>query len=123
MKFARIVFLIAGAWGLAIVTPLYFLLDVVSRSYPPPVTHPDLYYGFVGVTLVWQIAFLIIATNPSRHRPIMLAAILEKAVYVGTMVILYQNGQLQFGQFAVAVPDCVLGTLFVAAFVKTPEQG
>jgi hypothetical protein len=122
MKFARIVFLIAGAWGLAIVTPLYFLFDVVGRSYPPPVTHPDLYYGFVGVTLVWQIAFLIIATNPIRYRPIMLAAILEKMLYIVTMAILYQKGHVQFGQFAVVAPDFLLGMLFVAAFVKTPEQ-
>jgi hypothetical protein len=41
MKFARIVFLIAGVWGLTILTPLYFLFDLVGRSYPPPITHPD----------------------------------------------------------------------------------
>jgi hypothetical protein len=122
MKFARIVFLVAGVWGLMVVLPLYFLFDFVGRSYPPAVTHPDLYYGFVGVTLVWQIAFLTIATNPSRYRPIMLAAILEKSVYVATMVTLYVMGELQLGQFAVAWPDSVLGILFVAAFIKTPDQ-
>lgn len=123
MKFARIVFLVAGVWGLTIVTPLYFLLDYVGRSYPPAVTHPDLYYGFVGVTLVWQIAFLIIATTPGRYRPMMLAAILEKGVYVVTMAALYMMGELQLGQFAVALPDSILGILFVAAFIKTPDQG
>ena len=122
MKFARIVFVVAGVWGLAILTPLYFTYDLVGRSYPPPVTHPDFYYGFVGITLVWQIAFLIIATNPVRYRPIMLAAILEKLVYVTTMVTLYLRAQLQFGQFAVAGPDFVLATLFIAAFIRTPEQ-
>jgi hypothetical protein len=122
MKFARIVFLIAGVWGLTIMTPLYFLFDYVGRSYPPPITHPDLYYGFVGVTLVWQVAFLIISTNPIRHRPFMLAAILEKAVYVTTMAILYQRGQLELSQFSVAFPDSILGVLFVVAFVRTPEQ-
>jgi hypothetical protein len=122
MKFARIVFLIAGAWGFAIMTPLYFTFDLVGRSYPPPITHPELYYGFVGVTLVWQIAFLIIATDPPRHRPIMLAAILEKLVYVATMGTLYMNGHLKVGQFAVAGPDFVLAMLFVAAFIRTPEK-
>src|SRR5712671_4384501 len=116
MKFARIVFRIAAAWGLAIVTPLYFTFDLIGRSYPPPINHPDLYYGFVGVTLVWQIAFLIIAANPVRHRPLMLAAILEKFVYVATLMTLYVQGQLQAGQVAVAGPDFVLGMLFVAAF-------
>jgi hypothetical protein len=122
MKFARMVFLIAGVWGLTIMTPLYFLFDYIGRAYPPPVTHPDVYYGFVGVTLVWQVAFLIISTNPIRHRPFMLAAILEKAVYITTMAILYQRGQLQLSQFAVAVPDSILAVLFVAAFIRTSQQ-
>ena len=120
MKFARIVFIVAGVWGLLILTPLYFTFDLVGRSYPPPITHPDLYYGFVGVTLVWQIAFLIIATDPVRHRPIMLVAVLEKLVYIGTMTALYLTGRLQLGQFAVAAPDSVLMLLFVASFIRTP---
>ncbi|MGH9144039.1 MAG: hypothetical protein ACRD2I_23115 [Vicinamibacterales bacterium] len=122
MKFARIVFIAAGVWGFAIVTPLYFTLDLVGRSYPPPIAHADIYYGFVGVTLVWQLAFLLIATNPARYRRIMIAAILEKIVYVTSMVALYLQGRIQTGQVAVAGPDFVLALLFVAAFIKTPEQ-
>ena len=122
MKFARIVFLIAGIWGFVIMTPLYFLFDYIGRAYPPAVTHQDIYYGFVGVTLVWQAAFLIIATNPIRLRPVMIAAILEKLVYVATLAVLYLKGQLPLGQFAVTIPDFTLAVLFVAAFVKTPEQ-
>jgi hypothetical protein len=122
MKFARTVFLIAGVWGFVVVTPLYFLFDLVGRSYPPPITHADLYYGFVGITLVWQVAFLIIATDPIRHRPIMVAAILEKFIYIGTMTFLYLGGRIVAGQFAVVAPDCVLGLLFVAAFARTPTM-
>jgi hypothetical protein len=122
MKFARVVFLIAGVWGFLILTPLYFTFDLVGRTYPPPITHPDLYYGFVGVTLVWQIAFLIIATNPVRHRPIMLAAILEKLMYIVTMTVLYLRGQLQLGQYAVVAPDFILMLLFGASFIRTPER-
>ena len=120
-RFARVVFTIAGIWGLLIMTPLYFTFDAVGRAYPPPITHPDLYYGFIGVTLAWQIAFLVIARNPVRYRTIMLAGILEKGLYVLTMTTLYLQGQLQPGQAAVVVgPDGVLGLLFVAAFLKTP---
>jgi hypothetical protein len=122
MKLGRVVFIIAGVWGIAILTPLYFTYDLVGRSYPPAITHPDFYYGFVGVTLVWQLAFLIIATNPVRYRPIMLAAILEKLVYVATMVALYLQGQLQVGQVAGVGPDFILALLFITAFIKTPEQ-
>jgi hypothetical protein len=122
MKFARIVFVIAGVWGFVILTPLYFTFDLVGRTYPPPITHPDLYYGFVGVTLVWQIAFLIVATDPVRHRPIMLAAILEKLIYIATMTALYVKGRLQFGQYAVVGPDFILMVLFGVSFIRTPDR-
>jgi hypothetical protein len=121
MKFARVVFLIAGVWGLAILTPLYFTFDLVGRSYPPAITHPDFYYGFVSVAWVWQIAFLMIGRNPVRHRPFMLVAILEKLIYVTAMVSLYVIGSLHVSQVAVAIPDFTLAMLFVAAFVMTPE--
>ena len=121
-RFSRVVFTIAGIWGVLIMTPLYFAFDAIGRAYPPPITHPDLYYGFVGVTLAWQVAFLVIASNPVRYRPLMLTAVLEKSLYVGTIIVLYAHGQLQPGQAAVIiVPDGVLGLFFVAAFRKTPS--
>ena len=96
-------------------------IDAVGRAYPPPITHPDLYYGFIDVTLAWQIAFLVIATDPVRYRTIMLAGILEKFLYVTTMIALYLDGDLQSGQAAlVIVPDGTLGLLFVVAFLRTP---
>ena len=119
MKFAKNVFLIAGIWGVLVMTSMYFLFDVVGRQYPPPITHPDFYYGFVSITFAWQIVFLVIATDPLRYRPIMAAALLEKFGYIVTLGVLYARGQLQFGQFAVTAPDLILGTLFIAAFLKT----
>ncbi|HXI02214.1 MAG TPA: hypothetical protein VNI57_03470 [Candidatus Saccharimonadales bacterium] len=119
MRFARIVFLCAGAWGFVVLVPLYFMLDTVGRAYPPPITHPDFYYGFVGVALIWQLLFLMIATDPLRFRPAMIAAVAEKLVYVVTLTALYAGGRIQAGQAAVAAPDLILGLLFVAAFVKT----
>jgi hypothetical protein len=122
MRFAKIVFFAAGLWGLAIVTPLYLMIDVVGRQYPPAVTHPDFYYGFVGVTLAWQVAFLLISSDPIRFRPIMLVAIVEKLGYVVTLTTLYMRGQVQLGQFAIVSPDFLLGLFFVAAFIKTPRD-
>jgi hypothetical protein len=119
MRFAKIVFLIAGVWGFVIVTPLYFMYDSIGRQYPPPVTHPDFYYGFLAVTLAWQIAFLVISSDPLRFRPFMLLAMFEKFSYVVTMTALDRAGELQPGQFAVAAPDFLLGILFVVAFLKT----
>ena len=80
VRFTRVVFTIAGIWGMLIMTPLYFTFDAIGRAYPPPITHPDLYYGFVGVTLSWQVAFLVIASNPVRYRTVILPAILEKVL-------------------------------------------
>jgi hypothetical protein len=121
MRFARLVFRIAGIWGLLIVTPLYFMYDTIGQQYPPPVTHPDFYYGFVGVTLVWQIAFLIISTDPVRYRPLMIVAVLEKFSYMATMTTLLALGRIEFGQFAVVSPDAILCVLFLVAFFKTPS--
>jgi hypothetical protein len=122
-RFARAVFRIAGVWGVVIMTPLFFTFDAVGRAYPPPITHPDLYYGFIGVTLVWQVAFLLISTDPARYRTIMIAAILEKLLYVTTMLVLYSNGHLQAGQTAAIVaPDGTIGLFFLAAFFRTPVR-
>jgi hypothetical protein len=122
MRFARLVFLIAGTWGIVVLTPLYVLFDAVGRQYPPAITHPDFYYGFIGVALAWQVAFLVIGKDPIRFRPMMVPAILEKFGYVTTLTVLYAQGRLQFGQFAVAVPDLILGLLFILAFFKTSSR-
>jgi hypothetical protein len=123
MRFAKMVFMGAGVWGLLVLTPLLFLFDSMGRQYPPPITHPDFYYGFVMVGLAWQVAFLLIARDPVRFRPLMIAAMLEKFGYVATLSVLYARGGLQPAQFAVAIPDFVLGLLFVAAFRRTPPGG
>jgi hypothetical protein len=119
MRFAKIVFLIAGVWGLAIVTPLFFLFDYVGTQYPPPITHPDFYYGFATVTLAWQLAFLVIARNPARFRPLMPVAMIEKFGYVAALAVLHWQGRISFAQASAGIPDVLLGALFVAAFVKT----
>jgi len=94
-------------------------LDWIGLQYPPAITHPDFYFGFIGLALVWQAAFFVIATDPVRFRPMMAVAILEKFSYVITVVALYAQGRLQAGQMAPAVPDFILGVLFIAGFLKT----
>lgn len=41
MPFAKIVFRIAGIYGLIVLAPGLFLESKFGRDYPPPVTHPD----------------------------------------------------------------------------------
>jgi len=121
MKFAKIVFLIAAIWGFLIITPLYFLFDLVGKNDPPPITHPAFYYGFVGVALVWQIAFLIIASDPIRFRLLMIAAILEKLVYSVPVIILVSQKRMNRNDLVFAGIDLFLGVLFVFAYLRTPR--
>ena len=74
MKFARIVFIGAGIWGIAVLMPFYWLHDVTGRAYVPPTEYPHFFYGFMSVALAWQIAFLVIGSNPARFRPFMIPA-------------------------------------------------
>ena len=67
VKFARWVFLLAGIIGLIEVTPMFFLENKIGIGLPPPITHPEFYYGFVVIVLAWQIAFLIISRDPERY--------------------------------------------------------
>ena len=75
MTFARWVYRIAGIYGLVVIGPLYFLEAQIGRDQPAPITHPEYFYGFAGVTLAWQVAFLIIGQDPVRYRWLMIPAI------------------------------------------------
>ena len=89
MKFAKVVFWIAAIYGLLSITPLYFIFDKIGQQDPPPITHPGFYYGFAGVALAWQIAFIFIANDPLRLRPMMIPSILEKLTFAIAIIVLY----------------------------------
>ena len=119
MTFARIVFVVAGTWGIVVLTPFYWLVDVTGRQYDPPSAYPHFFYGFIAVALVWQIAFLVIGSNPARFRALMIPAMLEKFGYVATLGLLFGRGRIAFVDAVAVVPDGLLGLLFILAFVKT----
>jgi hypothetical protein len=121
MRFARIVFLIAGIWGVLVLTPFYFMFDVIGRRDPPLITHPGFYYGFLSVALAWQIAFLIIACDPVGLRPMMIPSIIEKIGYVATLLVLYLQSRLHSSDLTFAAADLILGILFLVAFFKTRD--
>jgi cytochrome b len=119
VKFARTVFIGAGIWGIVVLMPFYWLYDVTGRAYRPPIEYPHFFYGFVSVALAWQVAFLVIGSNPARFRPFMIPAILEKLGYVGTLIVLRSQARISAMDTQAALPDLLLAILFVAAFVKT----
>ncbi|HMP53097.1 MAG TPA: hypothetical protein PKD05_16220, partial [Candidatus Melainabacteria bacterium] len=122
MKFAKIVFLLAGIYGLVVIAPLYFLEGAVVAQSGKVVNHPEFYYGFAGVTLAWQIGFLLISTDPVRYRLLMFAACIEKLSFVAAIAVLYAQGRVDMTMVFGAAGDFVLLCLFVAAIVKTAGQ-
>jgi hypothetical protein len=123
MKFAKVVFWVAGIWGLVVITPLYFLFDLIGKQDPPAITHPGFYYGFVGCALAWQIAFICIARDPVRLRVMMIPSVVEKFTYCTAVVVLVMQGRTNQRDLVFAVTDITLGVLFVAAFVVTGGKG
>jgi hypothetical protein len=119
MTFARRVFNIAGVYGLVVLTPLYFLEARIASDQPPAITHPEYYYGFIGVALAWQLAFLVIARDPLRYRMFMIPAILEKALYVVAVLVLFQSGRVRAVVLAPALGDLVWGVLFTIAYARS----
>ena len=118
MRFARIVFRFAAVYGFLVMLPQYFMEQQLGRDYPPPITHLEHFYGFVGVALAWQVAFLVIASDPVRFRPLMIPAVLEKATFGIAVVLLFFQSRvsgmvLGFGAF-----DLLLGSLFFVAWLR-----
>ncbi len=119
MRFARYSFAAAGTIGILVLVPLYFLLEQTGADNPPPITHPEYYYGFIGVALAFQIVFLIVAVDPLKYRPLMLAAILEKFAFVIPTFCLYWSGSVKGSIVGGAALDLVWGILFIVSYFKT----
>ena len=116
MKQARRLFLVAGIYGLAVLLPQFFMETRVGRDFPPAVTHPEYFYGFLGVAAAWQVAFLVIATDPLRFRPLMIPSALEKFCFAAAVATLYWQGRAPGVVAGFATIDFFFGVLFMAAF-------
>lgn len=119
MRLARIVFYCAGTWGVLTIAPMYFLFDEIGKYSPPAPTHPELYYGFAGVTLAWQLGFFVIARDPARFRPMIIPSVMEKLSYVIAVVVLFAQHRITAPQLSTGVPDALLCALFAIAFFNT----
>lgn len=122
MTFARRVFFVAGLYGLLTLLPDYFLEARIGRDAPPPITHPEFYYGFVGTALAWQVLFFVIARDPVRYRPAMLPAMLEKLAFAVPVLALYAQQRVAMRMLPFAVIDLVLCALFLRAYRQTPGR-
>ena len=117
MKFAKIVFLVAGIYGLVVIAPLFFMEGYTSATQPPAITHPEYYYGFAGVALAWQVLFLVLSRDPLRYRPMMLVAVLEKVsgLVLILLVLLHRSPPTML----IGIVDVPLGILFLISYIRT----
>ena len=119
MTFARRVFRGAGIYGLLLVAPMFFLEPRMNADFPPPITHPEYYYGFVGTVVAFQVVFLVISSDPVRYRAFMIPSILEKAFYAVGVPILYLGHRTPGTVLFFSQIDLVLGILFAVSYLKT----
>jgi hypothetical protein len=119
MRFAKIVFLVAGIYGVLILTPMYFLEDRIGRDTPPAITHPEYFYGFLGVGLAWQFVFLVLSRDPLRYRAMILPSILEKVSYGIALIFLMAQHRVALSAFTIGSVDWIFAALFIAAYVAT----
>lgn len=117
--FAKRVFVVAAIYGIAVMFPQYFMEAQLGRDFPPPLTHPEHFYGFIGVVLAWQIAFLVIAGDVQRFRPLMVPAILEKLAFGPAALVLYAQGRVAPLVVVAGLIDLTIGVFFVLAFRST----
>jgi hypothetical protein len=119
MSFSRAVFGAAAVYGLILLLPLYFLEASIGSTAPPPITHPEYFYGFIGTTSVMQLVYLAIAFDPRRFRPLMPVATLAKLSFFVPNLILFALGRLPAAPLAFSFVDLALGALFLVAFFRT----
>ena len=117
-RFSRIVFLVAGVYGLIVLVPGYFGEKILAEKMPPAITHPEFFYGFFGVGIAWQVAFLIISRDPQRFRPVIPAAILEKLAYSVACAVLFTLGRVPLIVALGGAGDFILGAFFTISYFK-----
>jgi hypothetical protein len=122
IKFAKRLFLAAGIYGFAVLFPLVFLENHIGQSAPPPITHPEFYYGFIWVTLAWQVVYVMMARDPVRFRPMLVPAILGKTAFATSVIVLYAQKRLAGEHVILPTIDLVLAALFIWAYFGLARQ-
>jgi hypothetical protein len=112
---AKLIFGIAGIYGLVVLLPLFLAEPWLA----PPLTRPEDYYGFLGVATVFQLLYLAISRDPIRYRPLMPLATLAKLSFFTPVAILRAQGRTPVPTFIFATIDLLLGIAFLAAWRAT----
>ncbi|GAK45924.1 conserved protein [Tepidicaulis marinus] len=123
MKLARWIYIVAAVYGIAVLVPQLFMEAQIGALNPPAITHPEFFYGFIGTALVWQVLFLLIASDPVRYRALMPITFLEKLAFAVPVAWLYAEGRVGGGVVLGGLIDALLLAAFIIAYRSTPRHG
>lgn len=123
VRFARLTYRWAAIYGLIVLLPQYFREQRIGRDTPPPSTHPEYFYGFVGLALAWQVGFLVISTDPVRYRALMPVTLLEKLAFGAVALILFALGRTPAEMAIAGSIDLALGACFAVALARLRQGG
>ncbi|KQT31936.1 hypothetical protein ASG29_08670 [Sphingomonas sp. Leaf412] len=107
-------FRIATIYGVVALTGAAFGAPAGAAALP--------HYAFVGTALAFHALFWIIAGDPVRYRPVMLAAVAEKAAFTIPALLLVARGTVPASTALFAAIDAVLGIGFLLAWRATPRR-
>lgn len=121
-RIARIVFAVSGIYGLIVMTPQYWLENRIGVDSPPAITHPEYFYGFIGVVIAWQLVFLLVASDPERYRAIMPIAFLEKLAFGVPVLLLYAGHRVTTSVLGFGALDLMWALLFAISYLVTSPR-
>ena len=118
MQFAKWTFRIAGIYGVLLIAPMYFL-EPVFNAQGQPLTHPEHFYGFVGITLAFQVLFLAMSRDVARYRPLIPVCLFEKLVFPAAIWPLYLMGRTPGIVAVFATIDLFWAVMFTISWLRT----
>lgn len=115
MKAARLIFTVAGIYGLIVLLPLFFVEPLLV----PAPSRPEDYYGFLGSATAFQLVYLTIGRDPARHLALMPVAVLAKGFFFLTMMSLWFEGRgAPAPAMVLAAIDGAIGLAFAYAWLR-----
>ena len=110
MGFARRSFAVAGIYG---------LVATLALSARQPLRPDTLWiYAFAGAAAATQLAYLLIASDPPRYRPLIPVGIVSKLSFAVPVFILYARGAVSSSTAIFGSIDAMLAGLFALHFVR-----
>lgn len=110
LRFASRVYRLAAIYGVLVLLPAYLI--------PLPDPYKLTQIGFVGLALVFQGLFWIMASDPARYRALVPLTIFEKLCFGLPAAVFWARGQTDGITAAFGVIDLLLAALFTLVLFR-----